>query len=265
MKKIVALLLILALAVAMVACDGNVGKDKDKDDDGTNTSTDTTNTDDDDKDKDDDDKDKDDDDSVMTYEEYMAAELDDEVVIEGYVQAKQSWWEDKATVYLQDEDGAYFLYELACSEEDYAKLTVGTKIRVTGFKAAWDGEIEIVDGTFEFVEDEAFVAPVKDVTAFLGSEELVNYQNQYVLFKGMTVKSIEFKNGEPGDDIYVNLTKDGAEYSFCVERYLTDPETKVYADVSALQAGDVIDVVGFLYWWNGPNTHITSVAKIVAE
>ena len=35
---------------------------------------------------------------VLNYEEYMAAELDSEVVVETYVQAKQSWWEDKATV-----------------------------------------------------------------------------------------------------------------------------------------------------------------------
>ena len=60
--------------------------------------------------------------SVMSYEEYMAAELDSKVVIEASVQAKQSWWEDKATVYAQDEDGAYFLYNMACSEEDYEKL-----------------------------------------------------------------------------------------------------------------------------------------------
>ena len=44
---------------------------------------------------------------VMTYDEYMAAAVDDEVVIEAYVQAKQSWWEDKATLYTQDKDGAY--------------------------------------------------------------------------------------------------------------------------------------------------------------
>ena len=42
---------------------------------------------------------------VMTYDEYMAAELDTEVVVETYVQAKQSWWEDKATLYTQDRDG----------------------------------------------------------------------------------------------------------------------------------------------------------------
>ena len=29
---------------------------------------------------------------VMTHEEYLAADVDAEVVIETYVQAKQSWW-----------------------------------------------------------------------------------------------------------------------------------------------------------------------------
>ena len=52
---------------------------------------------------------------VMTYAEYDAAALDTQVVIEAYVQAKQSWWENQATVYAQDKDGAYFLYNMACS------------------------------------------------------------------------------------------------------------------------------------------------------
>ena len=56
---------------------------------------------------------------VMTYDEYVDAELDSEVVIEAYVQAKQSWWEDKATLYTQDKEGAYFIYNAACSEEDH--------------------------------------------------------------------------------------------------------------------------------------------------
>ena len=70
---------------------------------------------------------------VMTHDEYLAAETDAEVVVETYVQAKQSWWEDKATLYTQDKDGAYFLYDMACSEEDYEKLVPGVKIRVTGY------------------------------------------------------------------------------------------------------------------------------------
>jgi len=196
---------------------------------------------------------------VMTYAEYVAAELDSEVVIETYVQAKQSWWQDQATLYTQDKDGAYFLYNIACSEADYEKLVPGQKIRVTGYKAEWSGEIEIVDGSFEILEGN-YIAPALDVTALLGTEELIAHQNQFVCFKGMTVEAIEYKNGEPGDDIYVTLGYNGASYSFCIEVYLTGTETEVYQTVGTLKAGDVVDVEGFLYWYEGVNTHITSVS-----
>ena len=201
--------------------------------------------------------------AVMTHADYVAAELDSEVVIETYVQGNQSWWEDKVTVYCQSPDGAYFLYELACSEEDAAKLVPGTKIRVTGYKGEWAGEVEVMDGTFEFVEGgDTFVAEALDVTDLLASEELIAHQNELVAFKGMTVKAIEYKNGEPGDDIYVTLEKDGAEYSFCVEVYLTGPDTAVYTTVGELVEGDVVDVEGFLYWYEGMNPHITAITKI---
>ena len=62
--------------------------------------------------------------AVLTHEEYMAAELDTQVTVETYVQAKQSWWEDKATIYAQSEDGAYFIYDAACSEELYEQLGI---------------------------------------------------------------------------------------------------------------------------------------------
>ena len=196
---------------------------------------------------------------AMTHEEYMAAEMDSEIVIETYVQATQSWWENKITVYCQSPDGAYFLYELTCSEEDAAKLVPGTKIRVTGFKGEWAGEIEVMDGTFEFVDGDTFIAEATDVTELLGTEELIAHQNEFVSFTGMSVVAIEYKNGEPGDDIYVTLAKNGSTYDFCVERYLTGPETEVYTTVGNLQVGDIIDVEGFLYWYEGVNTHMTSV------
>ena len=172
---------------------------------------------------------------VMTYAEYVAAELESEVVIDAYVQGKQSWWDNKATVYTQDEDGAYFLYEMACSEEDYALLENGTHIKVKGYKAEWAGEVEIVDATFEIIEGN-FVAEAVDATAWLGTDELALHQNEVVAFKGMTVESVSYKNDQPGDDIYVTFSKDGANYDFCVEYYLTGTET------------------------DGPNAHITSVA-----
>ena len=197
---------------------------------------------------------------VMTYAEYAAAAIDEAVVVECYVQAHQSWWDNKITVYAQDQDGAYFLYELACSEEDAANLTAGTKIRVSGFKGEWAGEIEIMDATFEILEGN-WVAEATDVTALLGTDELIAHQNEFVSFKGLTIASITYKNGEPGDDIYVDVTLNDETYSFCVERYLTGPGTEVYEAFATLAAGDVVDMEGFLYWYEGVNTHITAVVK----
>ena len=210
---------------------------------------------------------------VMTHEEYLAAELESPVVIETYVQATQSWWDNKITVYSQAEDGAYFIYNMACSEEDAAKLTPGTKIRVKGYKTEWSGETEIAEGaTFEILEGE-FTAPVTDVTDLLGTDALVEHQNEYVSFKGMTVEAagqndagedVAFLynwdgSGEDGNDLYFNVSKDGNTYTFTVESYLCDASTEVYAAVKNLQIGDVIDLEGFLYWYEGANPHITKV------
>ena len=209
---------------------------------------------------------------VMTYAEYAAAELDTEVVIEAYVQAKQSWWDDKATVYAQDKDGAYFLYEMACSEADYEKLTTGTKIKVTGYKAEWSGEVEITEATFE-IEDGNYVAEAEDVTSLLGKDDLINHQNKFVAFKGMTVEAAGqdaggndvaylYKwdgSGQVGDDLFFNVSLNGETYTFTVESYLCDNTTDVYAAVKNLNIGDTVDMEGFLYWYEGVNPHITSV------
>lgn len=208
---------------------------------------------------------------VMTYAEYAAAEIDTEVVIEAYVQAKQSWWEDKATVYAQDGDGAYFMYDMACSAEDYEKLTKGTKIKVTGYKAEWSGEVEIMDATFEIMEG-SYVAEALDVTALLGTDELINHQNEFAAFRGMTVEAsvdpdgneVAFMynwdgSGQEGDDLYFNASVNGQTYTFTIESYLCDSTTDVYAAVKGLNIGDTIDMEGFLYWYEGVNPHITSV------
>jgi len=195
---------------------------------------------------------------VMTYAEYAAAEMDAEVVIETYVQGKQSWWDNKGTFYTQDKEGGYFLYEMPCTEEEYNKLEVGTKIKVTGYKTEWSGEVEIIDASFEILEGK-YVAEPMDATALLGKDELINHQNKLAIFKDMTIEAIEYKNGEPGDDIYVTVSKDGNSYSFCVEVYLTGPDTDVYKTVGELEVGDKVDVTGFIYWYEGVNTHITEI------
>ena len=211
---------------------------------------------------------------VMSYEEYVAAELDSEVTVETYVQAKQSWWDNKATIYTQAEDGAYFIYNMAISQEDYDKLVPGTKIRVTGYKSEWSGEVEITEATYEILDAEPWMAEPKDVTDLLGTDELINYQNQLVIFSGMTVEAKKDANGNEvaflynwdgsgqagsNNDLYFDLSVNGQTYTFTVESYLCGEGTDVYTNVTDLAIGAKIDAVGFLYWYNGANPHIIAI------
>ena len=209
----------------------------------------------------------------MTYEEYAAAEIDSEVVIQGAIQAKQSYYPQdglgSATIYLQDENGgAYFLYELPCTEKEYELMEQGKYLKVKGYKAEWSGEVEVIDAIWQF-EDGEFIAEAEDVTALLGTDELVNKQNKFVSFKGMTVEPIGDGDaaylynwdgsGQEGDDLYFNVSVNGATYQFTVESYLCGADTDVYKAVKELKVGDVVDMEGFLYWYEGPNPHITAV------
>lgn len=248
MKKILALIMAVMMMFSVVACssgDGNAN----------NTADDVKSE------------------GVMTYAEYAAAAVEDSVVIEAYVQAKQSWWDNKATVYTQDKDGAYFIYDMPCSEEDYAKLTPGTKIKVSGHKAEWSGEVEIIDSEFEIL-DGSYIAEALDVTALLGTDDLIKHQNEFVSFKGMTVEASTDADGNEcaflynwdgsgqegtDSDLYFNASVNGATYTFVIEYYLCNETTDAYKTVQGLNIGDTIDIEGFLYWYNGSQPHVTSV------
>lgn len=264
MKKLIALALVLVMALAMFGCTQQT-VDNNDDQNNENLNNEIEENIDNNAENGDESADQSADEALTTYAEYIAAEDQTKVVVETYVQASQSWWDNKITLYTQNEEGAYFIYNAECSEADAAKLEPGTKIKVTGYKSTWSGEVEIVDATFEIIEGEAFNAFPVDVTELLGKEEIIEKQNQLVAFKGMTVEAVTYKNDEPGDDIYVTLSKDGVSYDFCVEMYLTGPDTDLYKAVQALNVGDVIDVEGFLYWYEGMNPHITAVAHAQAE
>lgn len=281
-KRILAAMLAASLMLSAAACSkqNETPKDDDNDKPSTEASTDAT------KESSQSETQKPDDDAktddtasgVMSFSDYMAAANDTEVTIETYVQAKQGWWEKdgagQASFYTQDENGGYFLYNMLCTKEDYDKLTAGTKIKVTGFKSEWSGEVEITDAKFE-IKDGNFIAEATDVTSLLGSDALIGEMNKFVSFRGMTVEQANDSgaaylynwdgSGSDGDDLYFNVSKDGQTYTFTVESYLCGAGTDVYEAVKALTVGDKIDLEGFLYWYNGANPHITSVKPAAAS
>ncbi len=256
MKKIIALIMALAMVAAMAACAPADNSTTTAPNNTTTTTPTTTGE-------------QEAPVKVLTYEEYMAAAVDTVVTVETYVQAARGWWEGKITLYCQGTDGAYFLYDITCTEEMAAELTPGTKIRVTGPKAEWKGEIEIMgpdNSKLEIIDAEPYIAEAEDLTSLLANtEELIKKQNAFASFKGLTLVGFTYQTGEPGDgsDIYVTLSLDGQEYSFCVEAYLTGPDSDVYKAFSEgiIQVGDVVNIEGFVYWYDGVNTHITDIKK----
>lgn len=258
MKKFLTLLLALVMALSIVGCGKteNQTDDKDTPDEGGDAAV-----------------------TVMTHAEFDAADVDSAVTVETYIQARQGWWEKDgvgvATFYTQADDGAYFLYNMPCTKEDYdAVLVEGTKIRVSGYKAEWSGEVEIIDATCEVLDGDTKTYEALDVTSLLGTDELIAHQNEKVAFKGMTVAASNDAgapflynwdgSGSEGDDLYFNVTLNDTTYTFVVESYLCGPGTDVYEAVKGLNVGDVVDMEGFLYWYNGANPHITSVVKAAA-
>jgi len=221
-------------------------------------------------------------DGVMTYEEYIAAELESEVIIETTIQARQSWWDNKATFYTQDENGAYFVYNMPCTEEDYANLLPGTSIRVKGFKTAWAGEVEIAEGAqFEILDIPTPSITIPDLSDKLGTEELIDYQNFKAMFRNATVvastnaagEEVPFMYGWDGSgeagtdaDLYFNLEINGVTQTFVVEYYTCDDagnygdQTAVYQTVQNLQIGDTIDnLICFMYWYEGAQPHVFDI------
>ena len=240
MKKVFAILLAFAMVFALAACSGGGEPEPEPEVDIFAKSE-----------------------GVMTYAEYAAAASGTEVTIEAFVQAAQSWWNNTVTVYAQDNEGGYYLYEMACTEEDAEKLVPGTKIKAVGQKSEENGEVEIVNAAFGIEEDATYIAPPLDVTVVLDTEDMIKYQNMYVLFSDMEVVGepvFEWDNsGVDGDDIYFQVEKDGQVFTFMVESYLTGSGTDVYEAVKKLQKGDRVDLEGFCHWFDGLTPHITGV------
>ena len=206
---------------------------------------------------------------AMSYDEFMAAENGDDVIIEGYISARQSWW-NGATLYLTGAKGeGYFVYNYECTEEEYnSDFVVGACLRVYGSKTIYAGEHEIMGENVDY--DKSGI--VKDAPKFdekvlevksVKTEDLEAYQN--ALFTAtLTVKgNYSFKDdANKSDDIYFTLVDaNGNTMDCCVEYYLVSAYDSVR---NVIVSGDFVDgasvtVTGYLYWWNGANPHITSI------
>jgi len=208
---------------------------------------------------------------VMTYAQYAAADDDDVINIEAFVQAKQAYNTQygSASLYLADPDGAYFGYGLYCTPEQYEQMTEGTLVHVTGYKTSYKGlpEIAYRDSVVEVVGGESWIAPATDLTEAFATGDPFEYVGQKFSVTAAIAASTDGQaflydwngSGSRGSDVYFNVTIGGKVFQFLVESSLCNEDTDVYKAAEALKVNDVVDIEGFLYWYDGPNPHITSI------
>ena len=208
---------------------------------------------------------------VMSYEEYITADLETLVTIDTYLQAKQELINGRTSLYTQDEEGAYFIYNMKCTKDEYEKLQEGQRIIVAGFKNSWSGEVEIWNAKIQLA-DGTFIAEPLEVNNLLDDEDIIEYQNQKIKITEMVIEPSKDASGnerafiygwdgsgKEGDDIYFNASIYGHTFSFTVETALCNEDSEVYKKAQELEIGDVVNMEGFLYWFEGVNPHLTGI------
>ena len=203
------------------------------------------------------------------YYAFTNAELNDEVVIEAYVQDFESFYNGKQTMYLADRFGTYFGYELALTEELSNQITIGTKLHIEGQKLAYRGQIEIGNTTVvEIIEgDEPYIAPAMDATYVLSNELATEYLQARKIkvtaklmpsMSGETEKPYLLNWNDSGElgkaDLYLNLSINNESFTWNVRRYLRNANSDVYQAVSALSSTDLgkyYDIEAFVYIYDG--------------
>ena len=139
-----------------------------------------------------------------------------------------------------------------------------------------EDEAEAEESETDEAEDDAAEsdesANLVDVTNLLGTDDLEQYRDQKVAIKG--VKSVDTEdpggdllrflygsdgNGDPGDDLYFSVEKDGKTYQFIVDASICGPETEVYQTVENVEEDAIVDLVGIVRWNEGPDIAITDM------
>lgn len=209
---------------------------------------------------------------VISYSEFLSADDSRPVTIESYLQEKQAWSEGRTNIHLQDEAGAYYIYNLPCSQEEYDGLKRGQKLRIQGYKTEFSGQIQITDAVFS-VLDGVYVAEAEDISDLLNTDELYLRLNRNVRFHAMTVEPMfdgvsAFYYGWDNSgtakvsDLYFTASNGKESLTFLVKTQMSGNDSDVYRTAENLRVGDVVDLVGILCWYNGPQPLVTSISVL---
>ena len=191
---------------------------------------------------------------VMSWDEFVAAEEDAPVVIQGVIYGIVETTKEKNDLYLQDENGGYFVYKLSINPAEQV-LKIGMTVRVSGIRDTYYGVYQIANASVEILDETIKeVTPIDITKAFvdakdLKAEDLTKYQSMLVTIKGATVLGQDTSN-----QTYFNFSLGGKQtyvrISTSTSMLSGDAQTILKQNV-ANHIGYSADITGFLSIYNG--------------
>ena len=126
----------------------------------------------------------------LTWAEFTATEDEKAVVIKGVISGIVNT-DTKHEIYLQDNDGGYYVYGVEAAKME--GLAVGMEIRVRGIRDTYYGVNQIVDAGIEILNATPTAVTPNDITTIfkdaesLQAESLTKLQSTVVTIKGVTI------------------------------------------------------------------------------
>jgi len=169
------------------------------------------------------------------------------ITVDTYVQAK-TYENGKATLIAQTENTSYVINDAACSEADFAKLSDGSKIRVTGVKGDVDGIVNINNATFKILKGrkhEPQVAEAADIREIIGTDAINDYHYKRVAVEGWTVSEVVVD--DVANVVTVTVTDgNGKTFTGRVDSAYIPVYSDFYTAAKALTVGEVYDIEAVL-------------------
>ena len=187
----------------------------------------------------------------LTWAEFVAAEDDTAVVIKGVIGGIVNT-DSKHELYLQDNDGGYYVYNLAVAEME--GLQIGTEIRVRGTRDTYYGVNQVVNADVEILNADPVAVVAEDITeAFVNAEStkdkaLVALQSKLIKLTGAVVLG-----QDASDSSYYNFKignkKTYVRISSSACMFGTEDQ-KAFKDAVAANIGKTAVVTGFISVYN---------------
>lgn len=139
----------------------------------------------------------------FSWSEYVAAADEETIVIKGVVTAimAKSKGNSYNCLYLQDNDGGYYVYNMATDPVTDDKIEIGMTVRVSGTRATYSGTYEVMNAVVEIVDSNKVQPAAVDFTEkFTKAESLKDtaltaQQGMLVTVKGVEITGEDVSNG----------------------------------------------------------------------